>query len=37
MQDGIGRPVHPADDKKIANVRELLPVLEGVAKAASRC
>jgi chaperonin GroEL (HSP60 family) len=24
-------------DKKISNVRELLPVLEGVAKAASRC
>jgi chaperonin GroEL len=28
-----GRPVHPAGDKKISNIREMLPVLEGVAKA----
>ncbi len=32
-----GKPIHPAGCKKISNIREMLPVLEAVAKAANRC
>ncbi len=32
-----GKPVHPLADKKISNIREMLPVLEAVAKQANRC